>query len=188
LRSQLSVNLFRYKMSDIILPVIVPDPVTGTFSFTQANQGRKNGWGGELEAAFDVTRSVRISGNLAYQDAVDKLTDSDPGDAPHQHLYLKGDWRFAPRWALSSQLNWVADTRRAFGDPRPPIRDYRTVDVTLRTDRQRTTGQTGQWALSASVRNLFNADAREPTVGGSAITFDFPLPGRSYIVEASVAF
>jgi iron complex outermembrane receptor protein len=85
-------------------------------------------------------------------------------------------------------LNWVADTQRAFGDPRAPIPDYRTVDLTLRTDRQRIPGQTGQWNFSVSVRNLFNADAREPSVSGSSITYDLPQPRRSYVIEASTAF
>jgi iron complex outermembrane receptor protein len=185
---QLALSLFHYKMTDVILPVIVPDPATGTFVFTQANRGRQNGSGGEFEAAFDVTRSLRISGNFAYQKSVDKLTDSDVADAPQRHLFLKGEWRFAPRWALSSQLNWVADIPRAIGDPRPPISDYRTVDLTLRTDRQRIPDQTGQWSFSASVRNLFNADVRDPTVSGSAITNDLPLPRRTYILEGSIAF
>lgn len=187
-RWQLSLNVFRYQMRDVIMPVVVPDPATGTFVFTQANRGRQNGSGGELEAAFDVTRSIRVSGNFAYQDAQDKLTDGTPNDAPRRHLFLRGEWRFAPRWAVSSQLNWIADRPRTPGDPRPPISDDRTVDLTLRTDRQRIAGQAGQWAFSASVRNLFDADAREPTVGGSSITYDLPLPGRSYTLEASIAF
>jgi outer membrane receptor for ferrienterochelin and colicins len=187
-RWQLSLNLFRYRTRDLIVPVVIPDPGSGTFIFTQANRGRQKGWGGELEAAFDVTRSVRISGNYAYQDATDELTDSDPGDAPERHAFVRAEWRFAPRWAVSSQLNWVADRRRALGDPRPPIADYRTVDLTLRTDRQRIADRAGQWTFSASVRNLSNADAREPTVSGSSITYDLPLPGRAYVVEASVAF
>ncbi|HET9644273.1 MAG TPA: TonB-dependent receptor [Burkholderiaceae bacterium] len=187
-RSQLSMNLFRYKMRDVIVPVAIPDPATGTFTFSNANRGRQNGWGGELEAAVDVTRSVRISGNFAYQRAIDKLTDSDSADAPRRHLFLRGEWRFAPRWALSSQLNWIADFRRAIGDPRPPIPDYHTVDLTLRTDRQPMSGHAGQWTFSASVRNLFNADAREPSVSGSSITYDLPQAKRSYIVEASTAF
>lgn len=187
-RWHLSLNLFHYKMRDVILPVAIPDPSTGTFTFSNANRGRQHGRGGELEATVDVTRSIRISGNFAYQKAVDKLTDSESADAPQQHLFLRGEWRFAPRWALSSQLNWVADTQRALADPRPPIPDYRTVDLTLRTDRQRIPGQTGQWTFSASVRNLFNANAREPSVSGSSITDDLPLPRRSYIVEASIKF
>jgi outer membrane receptor for ferrienterochelin and colicins len=176
-RSQVSLNLFRYQMRDVI-----------TFAdFTNVNRGRQNGRGGELEATFDVTRALRISGNYAYQRAVDKLTDTESADAPQQHLFLRGEWRFAPRWALGSQLNWVADRQRAPGDPRPSIDDYRTVDMTLRTDRQRI-GQTGQWAFNASVRNLFDAEAREPTPIGSAITHDLPLPGRSFTFEAAVAF
>jgi iron complex outermembrane receptor protein len=57
----------------------------------------------------------------------------------------------------------------------------------LRTDRQRI-GQAGQWDFNASVRNLFDAEVKEPSVIGTAITGDLPQPGRSFIFEASVAF
>jgi iron complex outermembrane receptor protein len=185
---QMSLNLFRYRMRDVIIPVSELDPTTNTLKFSVANRGRQNGYGGELEGTFDVSRSLRISGNFAYQRSTDKLTATDAGDAPHRHLFLRGEWRFAPRWTLSSQLNWVADTKRVTLDPRPPIPDYHTVDVILRTDRQRLLGRRAEWTFIASVRNLFNADVREPSASPGLIPFDLPQPRRSYVVEASTTF
>jgi iron complex outermembrane receptor protein len=109
-RSQVALNLFRYRMRDVI-----------TFAdFTNVNRGRQHGSGGELEATFDVARSLRISGNYAYQRSIDKLTDTETADAPQQHLFLRGEWRFAPRWALSSQLNWVAQEAACTGRSTSP--------------------------------------------------------------------
>jgi iron complex outermembrane receptor protein len=83
-------------------------------------------------------------------------------------------------WSLSGQVNWVADRSRQAGDTRPKIADYMTADLTLRTTQLRK-----DWELALSVRNLFNANAREPTSGSSAINIpnDLPLPGRSLYVE-----
>ena len=38
-----------------------------------------------------------------------------------------------------------------------------------------------RWQLAASVRNLFDEDAREPSTG--AIADDYPLPERSVYAE-----
>jgi len=48
-----------------------------------------------------------------------------------------------------------------------------TADLTLRTTQLRK-----DWELALSVRNLFNANAREPTSGSSAINIPNDLPLR----------
>lgn len=81
----------------------------------------------------------------------------------------------------STQINWVADRNRAPGDVRPNIADYATLDVTVRTSSRKR-----QWDFSASVRNLFNADVREPSVApGTAIPYDLPMAPRSLYLQAS---
>jgi outer membrane receptor protein involved in Fe transport len=75
-------------------------------------------------------------------------------------------------------------------DTRPQIPDYTTVDLTLRTNKV-----AKNWEFTASVRNLFNADARElsaaaapivgrPDIPTSLIPNDLPLAGRSFYVQA----
>ena len=66
------------------------------------------------------------------------------------------------------------------GDARAPIADYKTVDATL------THHAVGGWILSASVRNLLNADAREPSPApGLALPFDIPVYARAFVVQLS---
>ncbi len=82
-------------------------------------------------------------------------------------------------WLASAQINRVADRQRAADDARPPIADYTTVDLTLRTSRGK-----DRWDFAASIRNAFNADAREPSLAPGLIPFDLPLPRRSIYLQA----
>jgi iron complex outermembrane receptor protein len=111
---------------------------------------------------------------------VDEATNQDAGYAPHHLVYARADWRFASGWFFSPQLNWVADRKRAAGDTRPQIPDYTTVDLTLRTNRGK-----DQWDFVAAVRNLLNADVREPSPApGLAIPNDLPMAPRAFYLQA----
>jgi iron complex outermembrane receptor protein len=169
----LGVNVFGYSMRD----TIQLDP-----TFTWRNAGEQTGKGMEFEAAWDATRELRLSGNYSRQKSIDKATNQDAGLAPHSHVYLRADWRFMSGLALNAQINSVGERQRAPGDARSALRGYDTVDFTLRTDRG-----SQEWNFAASVRNLFNADAREPSPLGApfvSVPNDFPLPGRSFYLQA----
>jgi iron complex outermembrane receptor protein len=171
------LNLFHYRMKDVIRFVANTDPTTGS---TTQNAGNQRGNGLELEFAWDATTNVRLLGNYAYQHSTDENTRQDAGLAPHHHAYLRTDWRLVPGWTLSGQANRVADRKRQAGDNRPQIADYTTVDLTLRTDRLHKDIE-----VAFSIRNLFNVDAREPTSGAAAVNipYDLPLPRRSVFAE-----
>lgn len=173
---QVNLNIFRYRMKDIIRAVPNPSPVLGS---TYMNTGRQHGSGAELEAIWDIHSRLRLSGNYSYQRSIDEATDQDAGYAPHHHLYARADWRYASGLQIGAQVNWVADRKRAAGDNRPPIADYKTVDLSVRTNRGK-----GQWDFAATVRNLFNADAREPSPAPGQIPYDLPLAPRGVYVQA----
>jgi iron complex outermembrane receptor protein len=82
---------------------------------------------------------------------------------------------------LSGQINHVADRRRPAGDTRPAVPDYTTVDLTLRTTSARENG----WNFAASVRNLFNADVREPSAYPVRIRYDLPGAPRTFWLQAT---
>jgi len=172
-----NLSVFHYAMQNIIR--LVPQSTLGTGSVYQ-NMGDQTGQGLELEAAWDVNRSFRLSGNLAHQRSIDENTGQDAGYAPHNHLYGRADWRFASGWMFSGQVNYVANRKRAAGDTRPPVPDYTTMDLTLRTEQRK-----NSWSFAASVRNLFNADAREPSLApGTSIPNDLPMAPRTLYVQA----
>ncbi|MBI2307305.1 MAG: TonB-dependent receptor [Rhodocyclales bacterium] len=171
--TQLSVNVFRYQMSDIIQAV----------NTVYTNTGEQKGTGLEFEASWDATKALRLAGNYSHQRSTDETTHKDAGLAPRHRVYLRADWRFMAGWQANAQVNWVADRKRAYGDTRPAIDDYTTVDLTVRTQRGR-----NKWDFAVSARNLFNADAREPSPFGTpfvSIPNDIPLAGRSLFAQAS---
>jgi iron complex outermembrane receptor protein len=175
--TQLNLSLFRYTMRDVIRAVANAAAGTGA---TFQNTGGQHGRGLELEAVWDASRSLRVSGHYAWQESIDEATRQDAGYAPHQHVYGRADWRFMPGWLASGQVNYVADRRRPAGDLRPQIGDYTTVDLTLRSDRGRQA-----WNFAVSVRNLFAADVREPSLApGSAIPNDMPMAPRAISLQA----
>jgi len=172
-----SLNLFRYRMKDVIRWVANADPTTGD---TTQNAGNQHGKGLEVEFTWDASAQWRLSGNYAYQRSIDENTNQDAGLAPHHHANLRADWRFMQGWTLSGQVNRVGDRLRQAGDNRPQLPDYTTVDLTLSSAQW-----WKDWELAFSIRNLVNADAREPTAGASAANLpnDLPLPGRSLYAE-----
>jgi len=168
--TQINLSLFQYQMKDIIRLV-------GGAYF---NTGGQNGRGAELETLWDVTRSLRLTANYSWQRSIDEATQQDAGYAPHNHIYARADWRFSGNWQASGQVNWVADRKRPAGDTRPDVPDYTTVDLTLRTTRAK-----DQWDFMGTVRNLFNADVREPSLApGTAIPNDLPMAPRAIYLQA----
>ncbi len=175
-----TLSLFRYRMRDIIRFVPNADPTTGS---TAQNAGDQTGRGLEFEATWDASRTLRLTGSLSLQRSIDELTQQDAGLAPHKRIFLRGDWRFAPFWQLGATVNHVADRKRQPGDPRPPIADYTTVDLSLRREKI-----AGNWDFRAIVLNLFDRDAREPSFAPGNIPFDLPLPGRAFYVQLQHSF
>ena len=167
---RVGANIFRYVRKDMILYVAQSNGTTRT-----ENIGRVTGQGGELEVDWSVLPSLKLTANYAYQETKDRATGEDAGFAPRQHAYARADWRFASGWQANSQINWVADRRRAAGDNRPTVADYHTVDFTVRTANK------DGWSLALSIRNAFDANAREPAA--SSIPNDLPLAGRSAWAE-----
>jgi len=178
--AQINLSLFRYDARDIIR--LGPNTAAGVGNI-YTNIGRQTGSGAELEAIWDASNSVRLSGNYSYQQSTDEATHQDAGYAPRHHLYLRHDWRFANSWLTSTQINHIADRRRAVGDTRSAVPDYTTLDITVRTPDNK-----APLGFAVSVRNLFDADVREPSLyspTGTAIPNDLPMAPRSLWLQAS---
>lgn len=175
---QVNLNVFHFRITDLIQAVSGSAP--GAVS-TYQNIGNRKGKGFELETVWDASRSLRLTAHYARQRSIDEATYTDSGYAPHNHVYARADWRFSAGWLASTQLNWVADRNRAFGDKRPEVPDYTTVDLTLRTDRGK-----GAWEFAGSIRNLFNARIVETTpVSAAILPNDLPQARRSFYLQAT---
>lgn len=172
--TDVNLTLFNYGMKGIIRTT---DQGGGVNVWN--NAGAQHGHGMELETVWRATNTLRLQGHYAWQRSVDETSMQDAGFAPRHHLFGRVDWSVINGWQLGGQINHVADRKRAAGDSRPDIKDYTTVDLTLRTS---TVGK--GWEFAGSIRNIFNADAREPTSAGDHIPNDLPLPKRSFYLQA----
>ena len=179
---RLGANIFYYWWDDIIR--FVPD--AGATTATAQNAGRQEGYGGELQAEWKAADNLKLLGNYSYQESSDQELDHDAGNAPHHMVYVRANWEFLPEWHLTPQVKWVLDRDRVAGDERDKIHDYGQADVTLRRTRL-----ADRFEVAFSVRNLFDADVREPSPfasGGAPIPNDFPQAGRSFFGEVRVNF
>jgi iron complex outermembrane receptor protein len=176
---QTNLTLFKYQMKDMIRFMSSSDPSAGA---TAQNVGQQKGHGYELEARWNMTRNLRLSGHISTQISTDEATGESAGLAPGRRVFGRADWRFAPFWQFGTAVNYVADREREPGDSRPKIKDYTTVDMTLRREKF-----AGNWEIRATVSNLFNRDAREPSLAPGNIPFDLPLPGRAFYIQVEHA-
>jgi iron complex outermembrane receptor protein len=178
----LAVSLFHYHWDNIIQ--FVADSKNQIS--TAQNAGKQAGFGLELEAEWKLARNFRLVGNYAFQHSTDELTDKNSAYAPQHQVYLRADWEFLPGWRLNPQINWIGDRLRASGDPRSNIGDYSILDLTLRRMAIK-----DHWEVAFSVRNLFDNDAREPSLwNGKAVLIpnDLPLAGRNFFGEVRLHF
>ena len=176
--TQLNLTVYRYEMGNIIRTV--PNAIANTGA-TYRNTGDQTGHGMELESVFNVSKDLRLMANYSWQRSVDKTSGKDAGYAPHHHIYARADWQFARDHLLGAQLNRVAKRLRAAGDLRAPVADYTTLDLSLRSERGH-----GSWDFTAAVRNVFNADAREPSPApGLQLPGDLPGAPRAFSLQAT---
>ena len=168
-----SLNLFQYDWSDIIN--FVPD--VGAPTATARNAGQKTARGLEAELDWTVTPSLRVIANMAFADATNSVTSAKAAEHPRKQFLIKAQWALSKNISVYTQLNHVSDRRRERLDDRAPVDDYTFVDLNARYSAP-------YYGLnfSLAVRNLFDADAREPSAWSdpvAAIPNDLPLPGRA---------
>jgi iron complex outermembrane receptor protein len=168
-------NIFYYSIKDYISFV----PTNGNIQ--AQNIGQRHGQGIELELDYSAIDNLRLLANYSYQNAVDDTLNQDVADVPQHEFYARAEWRFAKTWQLNSQVTWVGSQKRDSSDSRSSLDDYSTLDLTLRKQHQDLT-------LSVSVRNLLDADVREPSPIPVYVNNDFPMAGRSIYGEAAYRF
>jgi len=141
------------------------------------NSGSRVSRGIELEAQWQATKRLRVSGNITH---IREDDSTFPSSLPKQKAYLRTDWVFSPNWNWNIQANWIGKRTLSAGNVRDPLNAYTLLDTTIRYFPRR------NWEFSTSLRNLFDADAREYT--SSSIPNNLPLPGRSFQAEMIYKF
>ena len=165
------LSIYQYKAEDMIDYI---DNGDGTK--TAQNFNSIKGQGVELEANWKINKEWSIIANYAYQKTTNEETDKQQPYIPRQQFFLDVRWSFMPDWLAAAQLNWIGDRKRADGDTRKDIDDYTLVNMSLRRKNI-----AKYWEIAASIKNLFNEDAREPSDG--SIFDDYPMNERSVFIE-----
>ena len=163
------LDLYQFSQSNLIAADATPK---AQFQ----NTGSSNAYGFELEAMWQATKSLRISGNFSNRN--DITNPYNP--VPKQQAYLRTDLEFIPNWNWNVQANWIGSHSLPPGDTRSPIDAYTLVDTTVRYAQRR------DWEFAASIRNLFDVDGRELT--SKSLTYNLPLPTRSFYAEMLYKF
>lgn len=172
-----AVNIYYYEIKDLIAAV----PDVGKSSATFRNSGNQHGYGSEFEWNWQASEQWSISGNYAWQRAINEQTHTRVTYVPEHHVYAAVAWQFLPQWQLQPQINWLGGRIPAVGDNRP-LKDYETVDLTLRGKKL-----FDHLNVSASVHNLLDAKNNlEPA--STSLPQNIPMSGRLFYLEASVNF
>jgi len=170
---QLNINLFLFNQTDIISAIDV-----GLAKNQFQNTGNHRIKGIEFETRWQAADDINIYINYTHR------SQEDSGfravQEPSHEAYLRSDWGFLPKWNWNLQANWIGERERPSSDSRLPVDDYIVTDTTLRY------AATNSWEFTASVRNLFDKDAREYT--GESIANDLPLPRRNAYAEMKYKF
>lgn len=169
-RWSLGLDFYHLSLSDLIV-------ATGSPRQYQ-NVGDHSIRGLELEARWQPRDPLRLTANLSLLAQDDSAFRSL--FVPERQAYLRADWRVAPAWHWNLQAHWASRRPRGANDPRDALDGHTLVDTTVRY------APDDHWELALSVRNLFDADAREYT--GAAIPGDLPLPGRHGYAELKYRF
>jgi len=158
---KLGLDFYQFAQSDLISG----DPYQ--------NSGNSTSRGIELEAMWQATKTVRVAGNLSHREDTAAFNS-----VPKQQAYLRTDWTFTPNWNWNVQARWIG-SHQPYGS-RSQIGAYTLVDTTVRYTPRR------DWEFAASIRNLFDVDAREYT--SSRIPDNLPLPVRNLYAEVRYKF
>jgi iron complex outermembrane receptor protein len=176
------LSFFTYKADKLIEYV-------GSLPAPAENYGEQEGNGFEIELDWKVKDNLRIRSNFAYQRSENKKNDAIVHDAPEKQFYLNPHWNFLADWSLDGQYYWIAGRHREKGDPRPDIKDYDLVNLTLRRKNI-----AKHWGFALAIRNVFDENVREPSPydsaapAGAHIPNDYPMEGRSIYGEGRYVF
>ena len=166
------------------------DPI----AFNNINLPPARRYGFELEGKWELTAGLSAFAN--YTHAVAKfragafggvsLVDKDVPLVPRHAANLGASWEFMPRTRLNAVVNHVgqqlfdADETNTFGRKIP---SYTLIDLKLNNE-------TGEWLLSAGVKNLFNQRyfSYGVVAAGFPMFFAYPAAERSLFVSAQYTF
>jgi outer membrane receptor for ferrienterochelin and colicins len=173
------LTFFRYQQQDLIQ--VIPDP-TSPSRTAYVNRGENDGWGYEASFSYRPIETLRTSLSYAYQDRLGSAADDNANIrfAPHHVLVATIDWRLPQEWRVALTARGVMDRERPISDPRPDPDDYLVVNSILAR-----ANAFSLFDLALVVNNVFDEDVRDASPSATTLPFDIPLPGRTWMVNAT---
>ena len=159
----------------------------GTFLTQNIDQTRR--WGVEAGADVPLAPSLSLAVGAAWTRAVFRAGANDGNDVPLVSKWTGSAtlrWAFAPDWTFASTLTAVGPRRMENDDANEgqPIAGHGLVDVKVATKQ-------GAWTFAAQANNLFDREYFNYAVRSASnprIYNAYPLPGRTWKVEAGLKF
>ena len=176
------VSFYNYKWTDIIQ--FIPDE--GQSSSTAQNFGEQVGYGAEIEVNWLITNSLNLTSNYSWSKATNNDTEQDVAFVPGSQFYLQLDWKIQDDLSANVKNNWVMGRERDSADLRDKVDDYIMTDLSLRWRLSNVNVE-----LTLIARNIFDVDAREPSLNNGAVVNiinDLPLQERTFFGELRYEF
>jgi outer membrane receptor for ferrienterochelin and colicin len=183
LQSQL--NLFWYQTDNLITERKISGPLSQSESRIFNNSQGANTYGLETELSYQILDNLNFNVNYTYLNINPNSPVNDQFiiTAPRHEVYAEINWEFFPDWFADLRSTSVLGRERATQDSRDPIKNYTQLDFTLRS-----LNIADHLDLTFNIKNLLDADVRDPSIDGNAIPYDFPLAGRSFMGIVAVKF
>ena len=138
--------------------------------------------GVELELEKQLSRKLKLSGDLSYLDTEDASTGKALAFSSDWLANFSAAYRFVPNLTGNLQIRYVGKRNRQVDDTRSELAAYSTVDTTLSYS-----GFASGMVMRAGIKNLFDKEVRYPAPMNT-YSHDFPRAGREWWLELSYKF
>ena len=167
---------FRNTVNDSVEAVTI----AGTRMFQNTSKIRSQGI--EAEVKYDFGKGIYVGANYTYQDVKNLDTDERLWNVPEHKGNLLANIRLSRYFNVLTDVYLQGKYTREPGDPREDNDGFTIVNTTL-IAKDFLKGL----EIRGSVYNLFDTEYTFPTAKDT-LPVDFPMPGRSFMVEVRYKF
>ncbi|OQX04251.1 MAG: hypothetical protein BWK80_53965 [Desulfobacteraceae bacterium IS3] len=150
------------------------------------NSGRVETEGVELEIKAYIKKGSYIQANYTYVRTKNKNDGSALPDIPSYTGYIAANAELSRQFNFNMGLYIKGDMLRYTGDPRGELSGYAISNATIIA--KHLAPKIDGLELRGSVYNIFDKQYLDPSPLGRNIPGDYPMPGRSFVIEAKYKF
>ncbi|MEZ4526426.1 MAG: TonB-dependent receptor, partial [Desulfobacterales bacterium] len=150
------------------------------------NSGEVESNGVEFEIKADIKNGSYLKANYTYVRAENKNDDSKLPDIPSHRGYIAANINLSKQFNFYMDLYLKDDMPRTEGDTRGDLSGYAISNATLIA--KNLAPKIDGLELRGSVYNIFDKEYADPAPLGRNIPGDYPMPGRTFVVEAKFKF